>query len=175
MPAGTLFTNVMAWKKGDAKMYNNGNVGVDVTPNIPTAITSFRIEDINGIVRQIAFWPKRLENSIIQLMSRNNTIVGKSPSQVPTNGDLGACAFLRPETLLRSPSRQEFSVDGTGASYTRNIRRDYDFTFEIVDSSGVTITARPASSCTAGTDNALTFTAPLGKTLTYAITPVYEN
>ena len=69
----------------------------------------------------------------------------------------------------------EFSIDGTGASVTRNIRRDYDYEFEIVDSSGVTITAQPASSCTAGTDNALTFTAPVGKTLTYAITPVYEN
>jgi hypothetical protein len=84
-------------------------------------------------------------------------------------------AFIDPFDIMRSRTRQEFSVDGTGASLTRNIRRDYDFTFEIVDSSGVTITAQPASSCTAGTDNALTFTAPLGKTLTYAITPVYEN
>lgn len=175
VPAGNFFTNIMTWKAGDAKVFNNSNASFDITPSIPKNINAFRIEDVNGIIRQIAFWPKRLDNSVIQLMAKNSTLVGKNPTQMPTVGDLGACAFLRPETLLRAKSRQEFSVDGTGASVTRNIRRDYDFTFEIVDSSGVTLTAQPASSCTAGTDNALTFTAPLGKTLTYAITPVYEN
>lgn len=130
---------------------------------------------INTIIKSIAIWNRPLDDTINLLNTSKQAVTGRGFSQIPGNSDLGPCAFLRPETLLRSKSRQEFSVDGTGASLTRNIRRDYDFTFEIVDSSGVTVTAQPASSCTAGTDNALTFTAPLGKTLTYAITPVYEN
>lgn len=72
--------------------------------------------------------------------------------------------------------RQEFTIHGTGASESRNIRRPYDFTFEIVDSSGVTtISAQPAASCNANTDNTLTANIPVGKTLVYAITPVYDN
>ncbi|MDI9859620.1 phage head spike fiber domain-containing protein [Flectobacillus roseus] len=117
---------------------------------------------------------KSLQVFDIKLSTELLLIQTNSESKAPHYSDFNGAAFLSVEAILRKTCRQEFSVDGTGAAVTRNIRRGYDFTFEIVDSSGVTITAQPASSCTAGTDNALTFTAPLGKTLTYAITPVFE-
>ena len=77
-------------------------------------------------------------------------------------------------TILSALNRQELSVDGTAASVTRNIRRPYDFSFAIVDASGVTVTSQPAVACLANTDNSLIFTAPMGKTITYAITPYFE-
>jgi len=76
--------------------------------------------------------------------------------------------------LLNTTGRQHFTVDGTGASITRNIRFNFDFDFEIVDSSGCAITSQPSASCVANTDNALVFSAPLGKSLTYAIIPKFE-
>ncbi|MGX7688042.1 phage head spike fiber domain-containing protein [Flectobacillus roseus] len=170
-----FFISLFSFKLNNSKLFIGSTEIADIDIIPPSQLNQLQIGgDINTIIRQFAFWPRKLSDaearSIVQ-----NLIVGKKPSQIPNISDLGSCAFIRPEAILRSKSRQEFSVDGTGVALTRNIRRDYDFTFEIVDSSGVTITAQPASSCTAGTDNALTFTAPLGKTLTYAITPVYEN
>jgi len=170
-----FFISLFSFKLNNSKLFIGSNEVADIDIIPPSQLNQLQIGgDINTIIRQFAFWPRKLSDaeakSIVQ-----NLFVGKKPSQIPNISDLGSCAFIRPEAILRSKSRQEFSIDGTGAALTRNIRRDYDFTFEIVDSSGVTLTAQPASSCTAGTDNALTFTAPLGKTLTYAITPVYEN
>ncbi|MGX7687124.1 phage head spike fiber domain-containing protein [Flectobacillus roseus] len=170
-----FFISLFSFKLNNSKLFIGSNEVADIDIIPPSQLNQLQIGgDINTIIRQFAFWPRKLSDaeakSIVQ-----NLFIGKKPSQIPNISDLGSCAFIRPEAILRSKSRQEFSIDGTGAALTRNIRRDYDFTFEIVDSSGVTITAQPASSCTAGTDNALTFTAPLGKTLTYAITPVYEN
>lgn len=171
------FQMAFALSSSDSIVYANGNaLGVNDTSVSIAELNTLTIGNgISTIIKQFAFWPKRLSNSELKRLTNPSTIVGKKTNQIPSMSDFGGCAFLRPESLLRSKSRQEFSVDGTGASVTRNIRRDYDFTFEIVDSSGVTLTAQPTSSCSAGTDNALTFTAPLGKTLTYAITPVYEN
>lgn len=168
-----------AFNTNDAITFINGVPTLqDNLVNIPTNINEFRIgsdTSPNCSIKQVYFWPERLSNDELKLLTTPGTKSGKGGNQLPSNNDLGRGAYVSPEAILRSKSRQEFSVDGTGASFTRNIRRDYDFTFEIVDSTGVTLTAQPASSCTAGTDNALTFTAPLGKTLTYAITPVYEN
>lgn len=177
MPYGSWFQLAFAFSPTDSICYVNGLPlgGVDTSVSIPDTLNQFFLGDLTTIYRQVSVWSKRLSNEELASITKPNGLVGKKNTQMPSVGDLGGCAFIRPESILRSKSRQEFSIDGTGASLTRNIRRNYDFTFEIVDSSGVTITAQPASSCTAGTDNALTFTAPLGKTLTYAITPVYEN
>ncbi|MDI9864450.1 hypothetical protein QM480_08945 [Flectobacillus sp. DC10W] len=175
-PQGVAFQLAFAWRYNDSKMYFNGVESVDDNSIlIPANINVLNIGiQLNSTIKQIAFWPIRLPNAVLESLSKVG-LMGKNPNQFPSISDLGRAAFINPFDIMRSRTRQEFSVDGTGASVTRNIRRDYDFTFEIVDSSGVTVTAQPASSCTAGTDNALTFTAPVGKTLTYAITPVYEN
>lgn len=176
VPFGSFFTNALSWKANDAQSYINSIAGTqDNDVGIPSVNQCIIGGEINTIIKSIAFWPIRMTDSTLISLTSQTNIIGKKPSQLPANSDLLRGAFVSPEAILRTTGKQEFSVDGTGASVTRNIRRGYDFTFEIVDSSGVTITAQPASSCTAGTDNALTFTAPLGKTLTYAITPVYEN
>lgn len=174
---GAMFNMTMAWSRYYTKAFINGIEKVAGNSLIvPPNINKFEIgSTINTIIRQVAFWPRVLTEAEQKSLSSISSVSGKSFNKLPSIGDMSRSAFVSPEAILRAKSRQEFSVDGTGASVTRNIRRDYDFTFEIVDSSGVTLTAQPASSCTAGTDNALTFTAPLGKTLTYAITPVYEN
>ncbi|NBB32041.1 hypothetical protein GVN22_27220 [Cellulophaga sp. BC115SP] len=130
---------------------------------------------LNGTIKSIRFYSQKATDNQLIKLSRDSDLVSIADGGITNNNDLGSMAFMDYETLLNERLRQEFSIDGTGISQTRNIRRPFNFRFEIVDSSGVTLTAQPASSCTAGTDNALTFTAPLGKTLTYAITPVYEN
>ncbi|WP_026995821.1 phage head spike fiber domain-containing protein [Flectobacillus major] len=127
----------------------------------------------NTPIKYIAIWNTLLtDNELINVTKKG--IAGRQSSGLPSNSDLGSGAYVSPYAIMRSKTRQEFSVDCSGANVTRNVRRDYDFTFEIVDSSGCTIVAQPASSCTAGTDNPLTFSGPVGKTLTYAITPIYE-
>lgn len=184
----------------NANGYSNSNIGVQITSNqkklvyesnvlsSPINNQSRLIEKdlgighdgtgincLNGTIKRITIYGSILPDDEIKLGLKTNPYRGIGDQGMPSNQDLNELAFSDFKTVLSAKSRQEFSIDGTGASVTRNIRRDYDFDFEIVDSTGVTLTAQPASSCTAGTDNALTFTAPLGKTLTYAITPVYEN
>ena len=175
LASGAEFTNAFTWKKGFSKGFNNSTAGADTNLTaIPTNINRFNIDGVNGTIKHICFWPVKMDSAYLQAMAKN-TVAGKKSGQLPSVGDLAAGAFMSPYGILRTTGRQEFSVDGTGASITRNIRRPYDFSFEVVDNSGVTtMTATPATSCLANTDNPLTFTAPVGKTLTYAITPIYE-
>jgi len=89
--------------------------------------------------------------------------------------DLGEVAFMNVKTLFSMTGRQDFTIDGTGASFTRNIRRDYDFYFVVVDSSGGTITSQPpATLCSANTDYSLIVNFPVGKAITYAIIPSFD-
>ncbi len=172
----TYFQHALSFKLNEAKTFNNGIAGsVDSDLTVPSNIYQFQIGgDMNTIIKSVVFWPTVLTNASLLSLTSLNSIGGKNPSQLPSNSDLSRNAFISPEAILRSKSRQEFSIDATGANTTRNVRRDYDFTFEIVDSSGCTITATPPQSCGAGTDNPLIFSGPVGKTLTYAITPIYE-
>lgn len=172
-PVGNVFSTALAWKAGDAVAYHNGVANGASAPVIPTGINTMSIEGTNGIMKVLAFWPKRLDNVTLQALTTNG-LSGKSSNQIPTNGDIGGSAFLNPYDLLRNLNRQEFSVDCTGSSITRNIRRPYPFLFEIVDSSGVTVNSQPASSCVENTDNNLVINGAVGKTLTYAITPIFE-
>jgi hypothetical protein len=171
----SFFLTSFAYRLNNGKSYCNGIEGnTDTDLTIPQ-VTSFQLGgDMNTIIKSVVFWPTVLTNASLLSLTSLNSIGGKNPSQLPSNSDLSRNAFISPEAILRSKSRQEFSIDATGTNTTRNVRRDYDFTFEIVDSSGCTITATPPQSCTAGTDNPLTFSGPVGKTLTYAITPIYE-
>lgn len=170
---GNLIQSAYAWKKGDAKVYVNNLVSTDMNVLVPTNINQLRIEDINGHIKQLMFWPSRLPNVQLQALVSGG-LFGLKPNQAPVNEMLLGSAYLNPYTLLRSTNRQHFTVDGTGASITRNIRFNFDFDFEIVDSSGCSITSQPSASCLANTDNALVFSAPLGKSLTYAVTPKFE-
>lgn len=130
---------------------------------------------LNGTIKCIRIYPKVLSDIELVKLTKETDLTSISPAGIPTNSDLNQLAFLDVETIVKEKIRQELSIDGTGASITRNIRRPYNFTFEVVDNAGVTsMTATPATNCVANTDNPLTFTAPVGKTLTYAITPVYE-
>jgi hypothetical protein len=122
-------------------------------------------------LQRIAFWTVALSDVECQTLSNKNQLWGAENNQVPSVGELGGAAFMRVESILSSQSRQDFSIDCTGSSITRNIRRPYPFLFEIVDSSGVTVTTQPVSSCVENTDNSLVITGAVGKTLTYAITP----
>jgi len=170
---GALIQSAYAWKKGDAKVYVNSTVSQDINVQIPTNINQLRIEDINGHIKQLMFWPVRLPNAQLQALVAGG-LFGIKPNQAPTNGSLFGGAYLSPYALLRTTGKQELSIDCTGSSITRNIRRPYPFLFEIVDSSGVTITTQPSSSCVENTDNSLVITGAVGKTLTYAITPIFE-
>ena len=168
-PVATQNNVVVNFGFNISTMYLNGALtGSANTVDMPQNIDRVKIFS-QGIliVKNIYFYKRTLSDTESKQLSNTDR---KYSSKM----DFSNSAFIDKNTLLSAKNRQEFSIDGTGASVTRNIRRGYDFTFEIVDSSGCTITAQPASSCTAGTDNALTFTAPLGKTLTYAITPVFE-
>lgn len=172
-PIGSLIQCAFAWKKGDAKIFVNNLSSADLNVQVPTNINQFRIEDINGHIKQIMFWPTRLPNAQLQALVTGG-LFGLKPNQAPVNEMLLGSAYLNPYALLRSTNRQHFTIDGTGASVTRNIRFNFDFDFEIVDSSGCSITSQPSASCVANTDNALVFSAPLGKSLTYAVTPKFE-
>lgn len=174
--ANPNFTIGFAFTGNSAISAVNGVLGIkDTTVTVP-ALSEFRVGfdySPNTTIKSIMFYPEYLSDNELKIITATSGLSGKNASQIPAVEDLHRGAFVSPDAILRSLGKQEFSVDGTGASVTRNIRRPYDFGFEVVDSSGATaITATPSVSCSANTDNALTFTAPVGKTLTYAITPV---
>ncbi len=171
----TYFNHAFTWKTNNAKSFMNSIEGnFDNSIDVPAGLDQFVIgNEINTVIRQVAFWPRRLSDVELAALASDG-LFGRKPKQSPTNQDLSATAYISPYALLRTTGKQEFSVDCTGASITRNIRRPYAFTFEIVDSSGVTLTTQPSASCVENTDNSLVFTGPAGKTLTYAITPVFE-
>ncbi|MGX7686794.1 phage head spike fiber domain-containing protein [Flectobacillus roseus] len=170
-----FFKMSFALKQDDSAVFVNGTkLGSDSDVEMPVGVTSFWIGDgISTIIKQFGFWPERLTD-VEALAITSNTLSGKDNTQVPANSDLGSAAYTGVKEILRSNSRQEFSIDCTGSSITRNIRRPYPFLFEIVDSSGVTVTAQPSSSCVENTDNNLVITGAVGKTLTYSITPIFE-
>lgn len=172
---GTPFMLALAWQKNDAKSYCNGTASADdFVVNIPANLNNLQIGNgFNSTLAQLCFWPRRVSNASLSALTVSG-LVGKNPAQVPANGDLAGSAFLSPFALLREVSKAEFPVYGDGTSKTFNIRRDYDFTFAIVDSSGSTVTSQPNASCLANTDNSLVVTIPTGKTLLYSITPVFE-
>lgn len=153
-----------------SKMHLNSlSIGSDNTVEMPTNIDSLKIMSAGVMnIKQISIFKKVLTDT--EAIAITTPQQNKYPSML----DMSGMAFVTPEAILRRTGRQEFSIDGTGASITRNIRRPYDFNFEIVDSDGVTITSQPAIIVSANTNNNLVFTAPLGKTITYAITPIYE-
>lgn len=175
VPVNSEFTTAFAWKKGDVKCFVNGTASPDSTQAIiPNNIERLVLEGTNGCIKQLAYYPIRLPNVTLQALSLTS-LVGKKGNQIPSNSELFGSAYISPYSILRTMGKNEYSIDGTGASITRTIRRPYSFKFEIIDSSGViSIIANPSGSCNADTDYPLTFTAPVGKCITYAITPVFE-
>lgn len=171
----SMYASVFAYKKNSAKYFLNGIAsGSSNTFTVPT-MTSFNFGSANTIISCFAFWPKKLNDVECSVLTNLSTLFSNlSPNQSPLNLNLKSGAYTSITDLLKSTSRQHFTVDGTGASITRNIRFNFDFDFEIVDSSGCSITSQPSASCLANTDNALVFSAPLGKSLTYAVTPKFE-
>lgn len=174
--AGTTFNLALAFQKNDAKCYMNGVASADdFVVTIPSNLSVFQLGNgFNSPIAQVAYWPRRVSNAAIAALTTSG-LSGKNPMQVPAIGDLFAGAFLSPYAILREGGKETQTVDGTGASFTRNIKRPYDFTFELIDSSDATaIPSQPPTTCVAGTSYPLIFTAPVGKSITYAITPAYE-
>lgn len=131
---------------------------------------------INGTIKRLTIYSKMLPDAELIALSTKGRVSGfESASQVANSG-LGEAAFLDVKSLMFAKNRQEFSIDGTGVAITRNIRRPYDFMFELVDTTGYTaLTSQPPAMptlCSANTDYPLTVTLPVGKTLTYCVYPV---
>lgn len=174
-PFGSFFSHAIAVSATNTKSFVNNTA--DFSDNDVQVPSNLNRIDLSGgvttIIAHFAIWNSRLTDAETQALTTTG-LSGKNPNQIPTIADINRSAFVAPESLLCSISRQHFTVDGAGASITRNIRFNFDFDFEIVDSSGCSITSQPSASCLANTDNALVFSAPLGKSLTYAVTPKFE-
>ncbi|MFY7829603.1 MAG: phage head spike fiber domain-containing protein [Flectobacillus sp.] len=174
-PFGSFFSHAIAVSATNTKSFVNNTA--DFSDNDVQVPSNLNRIDLSGgvttIIAHFAIWNSRLTDAETQALTTTG-LSGKNPNQIPTIADINRSAFVAPESLLCSISRQHFTIDGTGASITRNIRFNFDFDFEIVDSSGCAITSQPSASCLANTDNALVFSAPLGKSLTYAVTPKFE-
>lgn len=139
--------------------------------------TSNGNNNLNGTIKRIAIYATELTDSEMKTLTNNTNNVRDTNDGISSNSGMNDLAFWTQNMLVQTLSRQEFSIDGTGASITRNIRRPYDFYFELVDTTGYTaLTSQPpATLCSANTDYPLTVTLPVGKTLTYAIVPNFEN
>jgi hypothetical protein len=72
--------------------------------------------------------------------------------------------------LVTDKLRETLVFEGNGSAKSFNIRRAYDFQFEVVYNDGCTITVQPAASCSANANNTLTFTGAVGKTVTVRLT-----
>jgi hypothetical protein len=131
---------------------------------------------INGTIKRLTIYSKMLGDTELISLSTKGRVSGFESGSQAANSGLGEAAFLDVKSLMFAKSRQEFSIDGSGASITRNIRRPYDFYFELVDTTGYTVlTSQPPAMptlCSANTDYPLTVTLPVGKTLTYCVYPV---
>ncbi len=173
VPESSDISTTLTWKQGNIKSFCGSQVGNTFNGNIPNNLYTAQIQGFNGCLKQVAFWNRQLTDAEAQNLS-NSGLAGKRNNQVPAISDLGALAFLSPYAILRSSSRQHFTLDANGASQIRNLRFPFDFTFEIVDSSGFSITSQPSGTCLANTDNPLVVNGTVGKSLSYAITPVYE-
>ncbi|NBB26743.1 hypothetical protein [Cellulophaga sp. BC115SP] len=166
---------------------NGGTVYATNNQNMDSVINNTSSEDIyigcgaggannlNGTIKRIIIYANELPDLELQILTNKNSIVKDTGEALVSTSAINDLAFWTFNMLNQTTLKQEFSIDGTGSNITRNIRRPYPFTFEIIDSTSCSIISQPATICIENTDNSLTFTAPLGKTLTYAITPVYEN
>lgn len=155
----------------------NGTKGTPITTGLlPSGITNFKLStQFVARIKYVAFYKSVLPDVQLVQLTTSTLLSGRKANQLPTNLDIHSAGYVNPYSILRTMGKNEYSIDGTGASITRTIRRPYAFTFEIIDSSGVTsIITNPSGSCNADTDYPLTFTAPVGKCITYAITPVFE-
>lgn len=168
----------MAFDTNYARSFVNGAAkAVSNVLQVPM-LNEFRIggdSSPNTTIKQIAFWGEVLSDAEMTALTTIG-LVGKDGNQAPVSSDLAGSAYVRPEAILRSKSRQEITVDavGTGTNVTRQIVRPYDFIFEVVDATGITVVSTPPNSCGAGTLNYLTFSGAVGTSITYAITPIFE-
>jgi len=171
---GDFFRACFAWKRHDSIAFSNGdNASNDNICEIPF-LNKFTIaSDVELTIESFQFYSTRLTNAEL-LKITTDSLVGKKGSQISTNSELGGLGFISPWSLLREKNRQEFQQKGTGVSESITIRRPYKFNFEIVESNGFSITSQPDYECLASTDYTLTFNGAVGKTLTIAITPVFE-
>jgi hypothetical protein len=70
--ASTFTANVVqkqayAWDTNDCAMYANGYSGTDSSATMPTGLTTFMLSyngaDLNGYIRKVKFYPRRLSNT----------------------------------------------------------------------------------------------------------------
>jgi hypothetical protein len=90
--------------------------------------------------------------------------------RVSLGGSITLGTAATESALVTDKLRETLVFEGNGSAKSFNIRRAYDFAFEIVYNDGCTITVQPAASCSANANNTLTFTGAVGKTVTVRLT-----
>lgn len=135
------------------------------------------VNSINNAIKRVVIYSAPLADAEIRNICQQSSHYSPSANNSLSISDVGEASMMNVKDIVNLQSRQEFSIDGTGASVTRNIRRPYDFYFELVDTTGYTAlpSQPPVTLCSANTDYPLTVTLPVGKTLTYAIVPNFDN
>ncbi len=175
LTAGDFFNHCLGYNTNDVKDCFNTVQGLqDSVVTIPVTNTYILGGEISTIVKSIAFFNTKLSDVEMLALTTNQSLVGKSANQLPTNGELKGCAYLSVAELLGSTGKQEIPVDGTGANFTRIVRRPYPFYFEVVESTGASFSSQPPYECQANTDYTLTFNAPVGRTILYSVTKKFD-
>ena len=175
--AGSILNIGVVYQKDKVKYILNGAVlGEYTVPVLSVPFTTFQVATrANTSIRDFIYFDEILADAELNSFTSLTTLFGREMNQGAALSDLGEVAFMNVKTLFSMTGRQDFTIDGTGASFTRNIRRDYDFYFVVVDSSGGTITSQPpATLCSANTDYSLIVNFPVGKAITYAIIPSFD-
>lgn len=147
---------------------------ITLTDSVPFFDSLGISDSLSANISSLTVYKDYLSQDEFVALTQVDMYAGKHEhDQVPRNGDLRTGAYADVADILSQLGKQCFAIDGTGAQVNRNIRMPFDFKFEILDSSGCTVNSQPTATCTANTDNLLAVTAPAGKTLAYAITPIF--
>ncbi|NBA77284.1 hypothetical protein GOQ04_17140 [Emticicia sp. ODNR4P] len=169
------FKIALGFKNGKILYSKDGNTNEFPNSETLNAFDTLTIGAfLNATISSVTIYKEYLSVEEATALTQVDMYAGKHEhDQVPRNGDLRTGAYADIADILSQLGKQCFAIDGTGAQVNRNIRMPFDFKFEILDSSGCTVNSQPTATCTANTDNLLAVTAPAGKTLAYAITPIF--
>ena len=173
----TDYTIAAGLKKDDVAVSLNGAaVLTDSSANHPSGLEQLAIgattsgaDGMSGHIKMLRIYPKRLSNVELIALGKSTQLSGNKPNQLPAAGMLGSAAFANLKDVLKMSGYNEFSMEGIGSNKTVTIRRPFDFSFAVVESTSITIVAQPPAECTANTDYTLTFNGATGKLITYSI------
>lgn len=166
------FRACLALSRNDSKFFVNDFASPSSIVDFNSIVQKIEFSSDNSIiVSSVLIFFRRLSDSECSALCNETNLVGSEKNKLSTNNQLKGCAFLDVNDIKKLNVKQEIPIDGTGSSFTRIVRRTYKFYFNIVESTGSSISAQPPIICEANTDYNLTFNAPLGRTLLYSVTP----